>query len=175
MSAHPGAAIEPLILTIRNTRIILSPDLATIYGVATKVLNQAVKRNRDRFPEDFAFRLTRKETVRLERSRSQFVTLKRGENLKYTPLAFTEHGAVMAATVLNSPRAVQMSIWVVRAFLHMRSWVADQTELAERLNRLEQKVGTHDKDLKVIIQAIRQLLDPGTPSRKRIGFHPEAP
>jgi hypothetical protein len=110
MVQHPTIPIEPLIFTIRQTRVILSTDLAEIYDVPTKALNQAVKRNRARFPQDFAFRLTRVEAKELQRSRSQSVTLKRGQNIKYARLAFTEHGAVMAANVLNSPRAVQMSI-----------------------------------------------------------------
>ena len=99
------------------------------------------------------------------------MTLKQGENLKYPPLAFTEHGAVMAANVLNSPRAVQMSIFVVRAFLRLRSWVGDQTELAARLEKLERHVGKHDQELKAIIQAIRDLIAPTAAPRRRIGFH----
>lgn len=106
--------VEHLILTVRGQRVILSSDLAGIYGVETRTLNQAVKRNADRFPPDFAFRLTSDEAMEAQRSRSQSVMLKRGQNIKYLPLAFTEHGAIMAATVLNSPRAVQMSIFVAR-------------------------------------------------------------
>jgi len=99
------------------------------------------------------------------------VTLKRGAHVKYPPLAFTEHGAIMAATVLNSRRAVQMSIFVVRAFLRLREWVAGQAELSARLTQLERRVGKHDHELKAIIQAIRQLIEaPEPPSRSRIGF-----
>lgn len=115
----PKAEIEPaenLIVTIRRQRVILSADLARICGVPTKALNQAIRRNAERFPPDFVLRISRAEADRIGRLRSQSVTLKRGRHAKYEPLGFTEHGAIMAATVLNSPRAVQMSIVVVRAF-----------------------------------------------------------
>ena len=171
MPGRELVAIEPLIITVRGVRVILSSDLAAIYGVQTKALNQAVKRNADRFPSDFAFHLTSAESTRLVRSRSQFVTLKRGANVKYPPLAFTEHGAVMAANVLNSPRAVHMSIFVVRTFLRLRTWIQDQSELANRLDALEKRVGRHDRDLKGIIEAIRQLVSPTAPPQRRIGFH----
>ena len=163
--------VERLILTVRGRRVILSSDLAGIYGAETRTLNQAVKRNADRFPPDFALRLTSDEAMEAQRSRSQSVMLKRGQNIKYVPLAFTEHGAIMAATVLNSPRAVQMSIFVVRAFLRLREWVAGQGELSARLAQLERRVGAHDHELKAIIQAIRGLVQPrpGT-VRRRIGF-----
>jgi hypothetical protein len=143
---------------------------AALYGVETRALNQAVKRNFARFPEDFVFRLSREEASGLRRSRSQFVILKRGEHLKYGPLAFTEHGAVMVAMVLNSPRAVQMSIFVVRAFLRLREWVVGQAELAARLADLERRVGAHDHELKAIIQTIRSMLEAPPSPRKQIGF-----
>src|SRR3989454_9583347 len=108
------APIEPVIQIIRGQKVILDADLTEIYGVTTKRLNEQVKRNRKRFPDDFMFRLKREESQPLQRSRSQFATLKRGQNIKYLPYAFTEHGAVMAANVLNSPQAVQTSIYVVR-------------------------------------------------------------
>jgi ORF6N domain-containing protein len=162
-----------MILTVRGQRIILSSDLAEIYGVETRGLNQAVKRHQDRFPADFAFRLTREEAEIVWRSRSQSVILKRGQNPKYRPLAFTEHGAIMAATVLNSPRAVQMSIFVVRAFLRLREWVAGQADLSKRLARLEQRVGAHDRELKAIIRAIRELIQPPARAPQRIGFRAE--
>jgi hypothetical protein len=115
--------------------------------------------------------LTRKEAVAVQGSRSQTVILKRGQNVKYAPLAFTEHGAVMAATVLNSPRAVQMSIFVVRAFLRLRAWVASQAQLAARLAALERRVGSHDQELRSIIRALRELVvPPEDPPRRRIGF-----
>ena len=163
------------IMTVRGQRVILSPDLAELYGVEARVLNQAVKRNAGRFPPDFAFRLTTGEALEALRSRSQSVILKRGGNIKYPPLALTEHGAIMAASVLNSPRAIQMSIFVVRAFLNLREWAVGQTELAKRLVELEQRVGAHDHELKAIIQALREFLKPQVdPPKKAIGFATEA-
>ncbi len=171
MSTEPSLAVARVIVTVRGLRVILSSDLARIYGVEPKVLNQAVKRNAERFPPDFAFRLSRDDLTAIRRSRSQSVTLKRGANVKYAPLAFTEHGALMAATVLNSRRAVQMSIFVVRAFLRLREWVAGQAELSTRLAQLERRVGEHDHELRAIIEALRQLIEPPEPRRRpRIGF-----
>jgi hypothetical protein len=126
--------------------VLLASDLAHVYGVEPRALNQAVKRNLDRFPEDFALRLTVDETRAALASRSQSVILKRGRNVKYGTLAFTEHGAVMAATILNSPRAVHMSVFVVRAFVRLRVWAADQDELAAKLAELERRVTAHDRD-----------------------------
>ena len=125
--------IEKLVVTVRGLRVILAEDLGRIYGVPTKVLNQAVKRNLRKFPGDFIFRLTWKEAERVVRSRSQVVTLKRGANVKYLPYAFTEHGAIMAATVLKSKRAVEMSLFVVRAFIRMRNILTNNKELAKKL------------------------------------------
>ncbi len=171
MSTEPSAAVARVIVTVRGFRVLLSSDLARIYGVEPRVLNQAVKRNAERFPPDFAFRLKREEVALVRRSRSQSVILNRGGNVKYPPLAFTEHGALMAATVLNSRRAVQMSIFVVRAFLRLREWVAGQAELSTRLAQLERRVGEHDHELRAIIQALRQLIaQPEPPRRPRIGF-----
>jgi len=164
------APVEQSIFTVRGRRIILSADLAQIYDVEVRVLNQAVKRNQDRFPDDFAFRLTRSEALQLSRLRSQSVILKRGQHLKYPPLAFTEHGAIMAASVLNSPRAAQMSIHVVRAFLRLREWVAGQAELSKRLAELEAQVGAHDTKLMDIIVALREFVQPPEAPRRRIGF-----
>ena len=164
-------AIARAIVTLRGQRVILSSNLARLYGVEPRALNQAVKRNAARFPPDFTFRLTRREAADLERSRSQSVILKRGANVKYAPLAFTEHGATMAATVLHSERAVQMSIFVVRAFLKLREWVADQAALATKLAALERRVGEHDHELRAIVQALQSLLEPlDEPRRSRIGF-----
>ena len=163
-------AVERLIVTVRGRRVMLSSDLARIYGVESRVLNQAVKRNPDRFPADFIIRLTGDEALKIRRSRSQSVILKRGANIKYPPLAFTEHGAVMAATVLNSSRAVQMSIFVVRAFLRLREWASGQAELSARLTDLERRVGQHDHELKAIIEAIHQLIQPPPAHHRRIGF-----
>jgi hypothetical protein len=171
VSTESALAVVRLIVTVRGLRVILSSDLARIYGVEPKVLNQAVKRNAQRFPPDFAIRLSREEVAELQRLRSQSVTLKRGAHVKYPPLAFTEHGAIMAAAVLNSPRAVQMSIFVVRAFLRLRGWVTGQADLSARLTNLERRVGEHDHELRAIIQAVRHLLQPPGPvRRRRIGF-----
>jgi len=167
--------VERLTVLVRGQRVILAGDLAEIYGVEARTLNQAVKRNAGRFPPDFVFRLTRGEAMRIHRSRSQSVILKRGANIKYTPLAFTEHGATMAASVLNSSRAVQMSIFVVRAFLRLRKWVAGRAELSARLSELERRVGKHDGRLKAIIKALRELIEPPAPPRRRIGFVPRNP
>jgi hypothetical protein len=159
------------IQVVRGQSVILGTDLASVYSVTTKALNQAVRRNIKRFPPDFAFRLTRKEAAGLQRSRSQNVTLKRGDNIKYAPIAFTEHGAVMAATILKSDRAAFMSVYVVRAVLRLRAWAVGQAELARRLSALDQRVGAHDQELKVIIATIRQLVAVPEPPRRRIGFH----
>jgi hypothetical protein len=164
-------AITPLIVTIRGQRVMLSSDLARVYGVETKVLNQAIARHRGRFPRDFAFRLNHREAAAIQCSRSQFVTLKRGHNIKHLPLALTEHGAIMAASILNSPRAVQMSVFVVRAFLRLRGWVASQAELSARLAQLERRVCRHDHDIGEVIRAVRGLLvPPAVLPRRRIGF-----
>jgi hypothetical protein len=166
------APVDKAILMVRGQRVVLGPDLARIYGVETRALTQAVKRNAARFPEDFVFRLTRRETVDVARSRSQSVILKRGGNVKHWPLAFTEHGAIMVASVLKSARAVHMSIFVVRAFLRLREWSANQAELSARVAELEHRVGSHDDDVRAIIEALRRLSAPPPSTRKRIGFSP---
>src|SRR4051794_26451608 len=132
--------LDPPIVEIRGQSVILDMDLAAAYGVLTKAINQAVKRNRTRFPADFVFRLTETEAKQARGSRSQFVTLKRGQNVKYLPWAFTEHGALMAATVLNSPRAVEMSLFVIRAFVRLRAYARGHAEIAKRLDALERRV-----------------------------------
>lgn len=162
--------ISEQILEARGLSVILDADLARIYGVETKALNQAVRRNSERFPQDFAFRVTLEEAKRLRLSRSQSVTLKRGQNLKYRPWAFTEHGAIMAATVLNSPRAVEMSVFVVRAFVRLRDFALTHAELAKQLATLERRITAHDADLKQVFAALRQLLEAPTKPRRRIGF-----
>lgn len=172
MTGTSLAAIEPLIVTIRGRRVILGAELAKVYGVEPRVLNQAVKRNACRFPPDFAFRLTRDEVLELRSLRSQIVILKRGQHLKYVPLAFTEHGAIMAASVLNSPRAVQMSVFVVRAFVRLREITLGRSALGEKLSELERRVVGHDAELGKIVGTIRQLLQPPARPRPRIGFRP---
>ncbi len=129
----PADTLELRILTIRAQKVILDSDLAAIYGVTAKRINEQVKRNAKRFPPDFLFQLTRQEAENALRSRSQIATLKRGQNIKYLPFAFTENGAVMAANVLNSPQAVRMSVFVVRAFVQMRDLLSGSKELALEL------------------------------------------
>ncbi len=172
MSKRTVPAIpEDVIRTIRGQRVILDFDLAAIYGVQTKGLNQAVKRNAAKFPKDFIFHLTKDEAEELRSSKSQFVTLKRGQNIKYLPHAFTEHGAIMAATVLNSPKAVEMSVFVVRAFVKMREQLLATATLAKRLAEVEKDLLIHDAALRELFEQIRPLLlPPPDPPRNPIGF-----
>jgi phage regulator Rha-like protein len=178
-SIIPIEQIDGMIRTIRGTRVMLDRDLAKIYGVPTKVFNQAVKRNRSRFPEDFMFRLTQGEAKALQASTSRTVTLKRGQNIKYLPYAFTEYGALMAANILNSPRAVQMSIFVVRAFAKMREALRGTPELARKLAALEKKLtarlNVHEAAIVQVLQEVMQILNPPPtpiPPRPQIGFTP---
>jgi len=160
--------IESLILTIRGQRIMLDSDLAKIYGVTTKQVNQQFRRNRERFPRDFAFELTNQELIQM---RSQIVTASK-RNIRYVPVAFTEHGALMLASVLNSPVAIEASVRVVRAFVLMREQLAAHKELAGKLAGLEQRVGGHDAAIQDLFEAIRQLVEPPLPeNRREIGFH----
>ena len=160
--------IEKAILFVRGERVMLDSDLAELYGVETKALNQAVKRNAGRFPADFMFRLTSTEAEALRRLRSQFVTLKRGEHRKYLPHAFTEHGALMLANVLNSERAAQTSVQVVRAFVRLRQLLSSNAELARKLESLEKK---YDTQFRAVFDAIRKLMTTEPPKRREIGFH----
>ena len=166
--------VDALICTIRNQRVILDSDLAALYGVPTFRFNEAVKRNRSRFPEDFIFQLTKEEAEEWRRSRSQFAILKRGQNIKYLPHAFTEHGALQAANILNSPNAVSMSVYVIRAFIRLREELASNSTLEKRLAVIEKTLVSHDSALRDVILKIRPLLlPPPDPPRKRIGFHSE--
>jgi len=163
--------IESMILMVRGLRVMLDADLAGIYGVSTKQLNQQFKRNRERFPADFAFALTNEEVVEM---RSQFVTSSR-RNLRRAPVVFTEHGAIMLASVLNSPVAVEASVRVVRAFVQMREQLTANKELAGKLDELEYRVSGHDEAIQNLFEAIRQLVEPPLPEgRKPIGFMREA-
>jgi len=163
-------SVESQIVAARGQAVLLDSDLAELYGVQTRALNQAMKRNLNRFPTDFAFRLSREEAGQLARSRSQSVILKRGQNVKHLPWAFTEHGAIMAASVLNSPRAVEMSIFVVRAFVRLRSLSRTHAELASKLDALERRVTGHDEELKKMFTGLRALLSPQSRPSRRIGF-----
>ena len=170
MTGRETVPIESSILVLRGQRVILAADLAKIYGVEPRALNQAVKRNQERFPEDFIFRLTREEAMTLPLSRSQSVILKRGANIKYLPYVFTEHGAMMAANVLNSPHAVRMSVFVVRAFIRLRHTVAFHKEIMIKLDELERKFTAHDSDIKRLFATVRQLMAPPESNKRKIGF-----
>jgi hypothetical protein len=167
----PAGDIAPLIPSIRDQRVILDSDLAAIYGVETKSLNRAVKRNTHRFPPEFVFILRPEETAAL---RCQFGTLKpgRGRHRKYPPYAFTEHGALMASTVLNSPRAVAMSLYIIRAFVKMREAQAANAAILKRLAEIDKSLLIHDAALRDIYQKLRPLLEPPPlPPKPQIGFH----
>jgi hypothetical protein len=161
---------------MRGRRVILDSDLAELYGVAVKRLNEQVKRNADRFPGDFVFRTTVKDL------RSQIATSKKDDEQgikgghptrggrRYQPFAFTEHGAIMAATVLNSKRAVEMSIFVVRAFVRMREVLATNQKVFAKLKELENKVGNHDAQIQEIVEAIQEMMKPPDAAGRKIGF-----
>ena len=170
MTSKRTVLIESVIVVARGHRVIVAADLARIYGVETRVLNQAVKRNLEKFPGDFMFRLTRDEAETVFRSRSQSVILKQGQNIKFLPYAFTEHGAIMAANILNSPHAVQMSVFVIRAFVRLRHIVTTHKELAAKLTELERQVESHDSHIRSLFEAIRQLMEPPVQKSRRIGF-----
>jgi hypothetical protein len=169
-SLIPLARVERAILILRGRRVILDSDLAALYGASAKRLNEQVKRNAERFPADFAFRLTPAE---FETLRSQFATskLERRGGRRTLPTAFTEHGALMAASVLNSPKAVEMSIQVVRAFVRLRHLLASHHQLAAKLDELERKLATHDTHIVALFDAVRSLMaNPEKPKRRQIGF-----
>ncbi|MHB9111247.1 MAG: ORF6N domain-containing protein [Thermoleophilia bacterium] len=152
-------------MQIRSQRVMLDFALAELYQVETRVLMQAVRRNIERFPEDFMFQLTKEEA---EASRSQFVTLKRGLNIKYLPHAFTEQGVAMLSSVLRSQRAIQVNIEIMRAFVQMKQMLASYEDLARKVDALEKK---YDVQFSAVFDAIRQLMTPPDPKKKQIGFH----
>ena len=158
--------VESRILVLRQQKVILDSDLAELYGVPVKRLNEQVKRNEERFPADFMFRLTDEEEESL---RSQSSKPGRGGR-RYAPYAFTEHGAIMAATVLNSARAVEMSVFVVRAFVRLREVLSTNQQLVGKIDELEQRLDTHDASIQDLIEAIRELMAPDPASGRRIGF-----
>ncbi|MCZ7587138.1 MAG: ORF6N domain-containing protein [Deltaproteobacteria bacterium] len=167
-SIVPIKRVDKAILQIRGQRVVIDADLAALYGVTTKRLNEQVKRNRDRFPPDFMFRLDKME---FEALKSQFATSSsEWGGRRKLPYAFTEHGAIMAASVLNSPKAIEMSILVVRAFVKLRSVLASHGPLAAKLNELERKLTTHDRQIGVLFDAIRKLMAPPDTKKRRIGF-----
>lgn len=164
----PADRIESRIFLVREQKVILDSDLAKLYGVTTKRMNEQVKRNKDRFPSDFMFQLSSAETEAL---RSQNATSEHARGgRRYRPYAFTEHGAIMAASVLNTPRAVEVSVYVVRAFINLRETIGTHKELARKFAELEQRMETHDEDISALFEAIRQLMEPPDKPAKRIGF-----
>ena len=159
--------IENCILFLRGCKVILDRDLASLYEVPTKAFNQAVRRNFDRFPSDFMFELTWDEVEGLQ-SRSQFVTLKKGKNIKYLPLAFTEQGVAMLSGILKSQRAVHVNIEIMRAFVRLRNMLATHKDLAKQLQEMEKR---YDHQFKMVFDAIRQLMaPPSVPTKRKIGF-----
>jgi len=165
----PVDRIERAILLIRGHKVMLDADLAQLYGVTTKRLNEQVKRNRDRFPEDFMFRLTKNEKEEVVANCDHLHQLRFSPVLPY---AFTEHGAIMLASVLNSRRAIEVSVFVVRAFVRLRGVLASHKELAQKLAELERRIEGHDEHIRSLFEAIRQLMAPPDRSRKPIGFRP---
>ena len=160
--------VERRILLIRGRRVMLDADLAELYGVPTKVLNQAVKRNPNRFPLDFVFRLTPKE------KREVVTNCDHLRKLRFSstqPYVFTEHGAIMLASVLSSSRAVEMSVYVVRAFVRLREILTRHRGVMQKLTDLETRIGTHDEQIRTLFDAIRELMAPSPRPRRRIGFH----
>jgi hypothetical protein len=160
--------VESLILTLRGSKVLIDADLAAIYGVETRALNQAVKRNSERFPKDFIFQLNAAEKLEVITNCDHLKRLKFAKSL---PLAFTEHGALMAATVLNSPQAVSMSVYVVRAFIQMREQLLANREILKRLTEIDKTLLQHDSVLRDIYRKLLPLLQPPPePPKRRIGF-----
>jgi len=173
----PSEVIERKIYLIRGQKVMLDKDLAVLYGVKTKKLNQAVKRNTKRFPLDFMFKLTRQETNKfkllpIRHSRSQIVTLKRGQNIKYSPFAFTEQGIAMLSSVLRSEKAIQVNVAIIRTFVKLRKLLSGHSKLAKKIKELEDKFGKHDKEIQTIFNVIKQMLKPSEKPRPKIGFQP---
>ena len=163
----PMEAIEKKILLLRGQKVMLDSDLAELYGTTTKAFNQAIKRNRDRFPEDFMFQLTKDEKLEVVTVCDHLAKLKFSSVL---PFVFTEHGAIMAASVLNSPRAVDVSVYVVRAFIRLRQIIAMNKDLAHKMAELERKVETHDGAIRSLVTSIRKLMAVPEPKEKKVGF-----
>ena len=165
--------VSSTILVLRNQKVILDADLAELYGVPVKRLNEQIKRNPQRFPSDFLFRLTREEYKNL---RSQNATSSSAHGgRRYLPQAFTEHGAIMAATVLNSKRAIEMSIFVVRAFVQMRQALIVNQHVVSKLAELEARLDNHDVDMQELVEAIQELMAPPPANTRPIGFEAPAP
>lgn len=159
--------VDNRILAVRGHRVMMDADLAEVYGVTTRRLNEQVKRNVGRFPEDFLFRLTMEEKTEVVAKCDHLSRLRFSPVL---PFAFTEHGAIMAASVLNSPQAIEASVYVVRAFVRLREVLSTHKELARKMEALERKYSAHDEQIKAIFDAIRALMVPPAKSGRRIGF-----
>lgn len=172
ISLLPPALIESRILFIRGQKVIIDSDLAKLYGVTTKRLNEQVKRNKERFPLDFMFQLTYEEKIEVVANCDHLRNLKYSPNL---PFAFTEHGTIMLASVLNSQRAVDASVYVVRAFVRLREVLATQKDIVQKLTELENKYEGHDEQIREIIEAINQLLLPPEKPKRQIGFQVKEP
>ena len=162
----PAERIVQAIRILRGQKVLLDADLALLYGVETRRLNEQVRRNRERFPADFMFQLTANEFADLK---SQFATSSWGGRRKL-PYAFTEHGTIIAATVLNSVRALEMSIYIVRVFVQLRELLASNKELTAKLDELEHRVGAHDRVIVDLVNAIRELMQAPEPEARPIGF-----
>ena len=161
--------IQQRILLIRGVKVMVDADLAEAYGVTTRRLNEQVRRNRNRFPDDYMFPPTPEEKTEVVANCDHLEKLKFS---KAMPLVFTEHGAIMAASVLNSPKAVEVSVFVVRAFVQLRETIAEHKELARKIAELERRLGDHDEQIVVLVEAIKQLMNPEPPPKiRRIGFH----
>ncbi|MDQ7773498.1 MAG: ORF6N domain-containing protein [Elusimicrobiales bacterium] len=163
----PKEVLESKIFLIRGHKVMLDRDLAALYGVEVKALNQAVKRNMERFPPDFMFILDKQEAQVC--SRSQFVTLKRGQNIKYLPYAFTENGIAMLSSVLNSSRAIQVNVQIMRTFTRLRELLAGHADLRRKIEELERR---YDGQFRAVFQAIRGLIDAPARKVRKIGFTP---
>ena len=162
-----GDSLQQRILVLRGERVMIDSDLAELYGVTTKRFNEQVKRNLERFPVDFMFQLTPEEKKEVVAKCDHLQKLKFSPHL---PRVFTEHGAIMAASVLNSPRAVEMSVFVVRAFVRLRQMLIEDHELATRLDELEARVARHDNTLSTLVATIRQMATPPASASRQIGF-----
>jgi phage regulator Rha-like protein len=162
--------IEQKIFLIRGHKVMIDRDIARLYGVETKYLNRQVRRNIERFPEEFMFNLTREEKDELVTICHRFKTMKHSSTLPY---AFTEHGVAMLASVLKSEKAVKISIVIIKAFVRLRRFIATHKELAHKLSELERKIAKHDEDIQAIFYAIKQLMTPFEKPKRKIGFHEE--
>ena len=160
--------ISSRIIVIRNKRVMLDTDLACLYGVETKYLNRQVRRNQGRFPDEFVFQLTKKEHEEVVTNWHHLKHLKFSHQM---PMAFTEHGVSMLASVLNSETAVRISIHIIKAFVRLREFVYNYSALASKLAELEEKVGTHDSEIRIILRTIQDMLKPPRKPKRQIGFH----